>query len=61
MGVEWDIENSGKHNGQIEGIQYFNCVKNNGNNGSMVKKDKANLGNNILKALLLQYFKDIPS
>ena len=37
VGLEWDEEGRGKHNGTVSGYKYFECKE---KNGSMVKFEK---------------------
>ncbi len=57
LGVEWDLVEKGKHNGTVEGVEYFKCDKE-GNAGSLILAKKAELGQEILEALIRRYFKD---
>lgn len=57
LGVEWDLPEKGKHNGTVEGVEYFKCDKD-GNAGSLILAKKAELGQEILEALIRRYFKD---
>jgi Leucine-rich repeat (LRR) protein len=57
LGVEWDLAQKGKHNGTVEGVEYFKCEKQ-GNAGSLILAKKAELGQEILEALIRRYFKD---
>ena len=57
IGVEWDDPERGRHNGTVEGVEYFKC-RDNLNAGSLLKADKVNYGQNIYNGLLQRYFKD---
>lgn len=59
LGIEWDDETRGKHNGTIENFSYFH-TKNNKNSGSLLKVERANFGIELLDGLLLKYFKEDP-
>ena len=57
LGVEWDLAEKGKHNGVVEGVEYFKCEKE-GNAGSLVMAKKAEFGQEIVEALIRRYFRD---
>lgn len=59
LGVEWDDVSRGRHNGKVFQHVYFQ-TKNDLPSGSLLKKDKVNVGTNILDAIFLKYFKEIP-
>lgn len=57
IGVEWDDPERGRHNGTVEGVEYFKC-KGDLNAGSLLKADKVNYGIGIYTSILQRYFKD---
>jgi len=57
LGVEWDDEEAGKHDGTVEGYQYFVCQKP-GFRGSLVKSDKVEFGKDFVYALIDRYFQE---
>lgn len=60
LGIEWDDEKRGRHNGTVNGYEYFKTHLNL-NSGTLVKFEKVNLGIDILDGILAKYFKqDIP-
>lgn len=59
LGVEWDDETRGKHNGTVENFVYFQ-TKNNKNSGSLLKVERANFGIEILDGIISKYFKEDP-
>ena len=52
IGVEWDEESRGKHNGTVENVVYFKC---NDNSGSLLKFSKVNYGISFLNAVSFKY------
>lgn len=55
LGIQWDNPTRGRHNGTVQGIQYF--ISDNGDTaGSLLKVDKANFGITIYDGILLRYF-----
>lgn len=54
IGIEWDDLNRGKHNGTVNGYQYFSCPD---NMGSMVKYEKIEFGYRLETALFKRYFR----
>ena len=54
FGLEWDDKNRGKHNGTVEGYEYFK-TKNNENSGSLIKMTKVNIGQTFKGALGYKY------
>ena len=54
VGLEWDEDNRGKHNGTVKGFQYFKCAA---NKGSMIKYEKIEFGYRLEIALFKRYFK----
>lgn len=56
LGVEWDDETKGKHNGTVEGFKYFEAKGEKA--GSLVVSKKAEFGQEIIEALIRRYFKD---
>lgn len=57
LGVEWDDPSKGKHNGTVEGFEYFKC-KEGLNAGSLILAKKAEWGIEIIEALIRRYFKN---
>ncbi|XP_072354601.1 tubulin-specific chaperone E isoform X2 [Scyliorhinus torazame] len=53
LGVEWDNPERGKHNGTLEGVQYFQCSHPTG--GSFIRPQKANFGVDFLSAVRDRY------
>ena len=56
LGIQWDNPERGKHNGTVEGYQYFIC-DDGLNSGSLLKHDKANFGINIFDGIHIKYSK----
>lgn len=56
LGVEWDDPTKGKHNGTVEGVQYFQASAEKA--GSLVLAKKAEFGQDLLEALVKRYFRD---
>jgi dynactin complex subunit len=56
LGVEWDDPTKGKHNGTVEGVQYFQASAEKA--GSLVLSKKAEYGQDLLEALVKRYFRD---
>jgi len=56
VGVEWDNEKRGKHNGSKNGIQYFTCKSQTG--GSFVRRHKINYGVTFEEAFINNYCDD---
>ena len=54
LGLEWDDKSRGKHNGTVEGYEYFKTL-NNDNSGSLVKMTKVNIGQTFKGALGYKY------
>ena len=50
LGLEWDDKTRGKHNGTVEGYEYFKTT-NGDNSGSLVKMTKVNVGQTFKGAL----------
>jgi dynactin complex subunit len=59
VGIEWDDITRGRHNGTVSGHVYFTTWDNQPS-GSLLKRDKIPPGVNILDAIFLKYFKEIP-
>lgn len=59
VGVEWDDVTRGRHNGTLKDVVYFR-TKNDQPSGSLLKREKIITGVNILDAIFLKYFKEIP-
>jgi tubulin-specific chaperone E len=53
VGVEWDDPSRGKHNGTVEGCQYFSCQHHTG--GSLLKFTKVNFGHTFQEAIDFKY------
>lgn len=51
-GVEWDDPSRGKHNGTVEGVEYFKCQE---NAGSLIKLNKLNVGISLIEAANFKY------
>lgn len=58
LGAEWDDSTKGKHNGTVEGFEYFKCEAKNSNPGSLIMAKKSQLGLEIIESLIRRYFKD---
>lgn len=56
LGVEWDNKTKGKHNGTVEGVQYFEASGEKA--GSLVLAKKVEFGQDFLEALIRRYFRD---
>ena len=54
LGLEWDDKTRGKHNGTVEGYEYFKTT-NNENSGSLIKMTKVNIGQTFKGALGYKY------
>ena len=54
IGVEWDDKTRGKHNGTVEGYEYFK-TNNNLNSGSLIRLNKINFGQTFIEALNYKY------
>ena len=54
LGLEWDDLSRGKHNGTVEGYEYFKTT-NNENSGSLIKMTKVNIGQSFKGALGYKY------
>ena len=54
LGLEWDDKTRGKHNGTVEGYEYFK-TSNNDNSGSLIKMTKVNIGQTFKGALGYKY------
>ena len=54
LGLEWDDKTRGKHNGTVEGYEYFKTT-NGDNSGSLVKMTKVNVGQTFKGALGYKY------
>lgn len=59
LGVEWDNQERGKHDGSHNGVQYFTCRHPNG--GSFMRPGKVSFGVDYLTAVEQQYDYDITS
>lgn len=56
LGVEWDKKDKGKHDGTVDGFQYFEASGPKA--GSLVLAKKAEFGQEIVEALVRRYFRD---
>lgn len=56
LGIQWDNHERGKHNGTVDGYQYFICDDGLAS-GSLLKHDKANFGINIFDGIHVKYSK----
>ena len=54
LGLEWEDKSRGKHNGTVEGFEYFKTT-NGDNSGSLVKMTKVNVGQTFKGALGYKY------
>ena len=54
LGLEWDEKERGKHNGTVEGYEYFKTTDNK-NSGSLIKMTKVNIGQTFKGALGYKY------
>ena len=54
LGLEWDDKTRGKHNGTVEGFEYFKTT-NGDNSGSLVKMTKVNIGQTFKGAIGYKY------
>ena len=55
LGIQWDNPERGRHNGVVEGYEYFRC-DDEFNSGSLLKLDKANFGVSIYDGIHARYF-----
>jgi len=53
IGIEWDDETRGKHNGMVEGVEYFKTSHPTA--GSLVKFNKVNFGGSFIDAVKFKY------
>ena len=53
IGIEWDDFSRGKHNGTVEGFEYFKTSH--PTSGSLIKFNKVNFGNSFLEAIKFKY------
>ena len=54
LGLDWEDKTRGKHNGTVEGFEYFKTI-NGENSGSLVKMTKVNIGQTFKGALGYKY------
>ena len=54
LGLEWEDKTRGKHNGTVEGFEYFKTT-NGDNSGSLIKMTKVNVGQTFKGALGYKY------
>ena len=54
LGLEWEDKARGKHNGTVEGFEYFKTT-NGDNSGSLIKMTKVNVGQTFKGALGYKY------
>ncbi|XP_066250436.1 tubulin-specific chaperone E [Euwallacea similis] len=52
-GIEWDDPDRGKHNGTVNGVQYFQTKHL--TSGSFVRREKINFGKSLIKAIITKY------
>lgn len=52
--MEWDEAGRGKHNGTVNGHEYFKC---NDKGGSLLKYEKIEFGYKLETALFKRYFR----
>lgn len=55
LGIEWDDQRRGKHNGTVDGVKYFECLKTEGTGASFIRYHKAKKTRTILSALHERY------
>ncbi|XP_057662941.1 tubulin-specific chaperone E [Diorhabda carinulata] len=53
LGIDWDDEERGKHNGTVNGINYFDTRF--PTSGSLLRKEKVNLGQKIIDSIKARY------
>jgi hypothetical protein len=53
LGIEWEDVTRGKHNGTVEGVEYFSCSHTTA--GSLIKISKVNFGISFEEALEFKY------
>nr|CAH7733567.1 unnamed protein product [Callosobruchus chinensis] len=53
LGVDWDDSTRGKHNGTVNGIDYFHTWH--PKSGSFVRKEKVNFGQSLIQAIKTRY------
>ena len=54
VGVEWEDPSRGKHNGTVEGVEYFKTT-NNLPSGSLIRLNKINIGSTFEQAINFKY------
>lgn len=54
VGIEWDTKSRGKHNGTVEGYEYFRTDKEK-NSGSLIRLSKVNFGQMFSEAVDFKY------
>ncbi|XP_030765565.1 tubulin-specific chaperone E [Sitophilus oryzae] len=52
-GIEWDDPTRGKHNGTVNGVQYFQTKHL--TSGSFVRREKINFGRSLIEAIIVRY------
>ncbi|KAF7273590.1 hypothetical protein GWI33_013698 [Rhynchophorus ferrugineus] len=52
-GIEWDDSSRGKHNGTVNGVQYFETKHPTA--GSFVRGEKINFGQSLIEAIIVRY------
>ena len=55
LGIQWDNASRGRHNGMVQGVQYFE-TDDGLDSGSLLKVEKANFGITIYDGILIRYF-----
>lgn len=55
VGVEWDDDSRGKHDGATGGKRYFTCCSSAPTAASFVRINKVNSGTSLVDALVLRY------
>ena len=57
LGIEFDHPEIGKHDGSVEGIEYFKCTPGI-TSGSLVLRNKVSEGVDVICAIINRYFRD---
>mmetsp|Transcript_112436 Transcript_112436/g.155279 ORF Transcript_112436/g.155279 Transcript_112436/m.155279 type:complete len:117 (-) Transcript_112436:715-1065(-) len=59
LGIEWDDEGSGRNNGTVDGIKYFDCQfhKNSPNSCSFIRYGKIQIGGVSLREAIMKKYK----
>lgn len=53
LGIDWDDPSRGKHNGTVNGVNYYQTRH--PKSGSFVRREKVNFGQDIVKAIMTRY------